>query len=266
MQIHELVDEMTSIADAGNYFAIDNGVITQKIDYLRLAKAIIETYNGSTLDGSSQTLQNAISGLSDGVDELSIYSSSYSDFYTKCTALPLKKAVSFCVDSAVANKITGLTIGDTLKGTVCKVDSTNNVFDFIAMTGAGYAYMFRTKFVSSSEVVVQAIRGTKTLETDISALNTKTTTAFKVIEYSHQYSLTAGSALTISSTDFGLSTPTGYSPIAMARATSGHNAVCVRSFYGDASSGAVLILRNVGTQDASATATIRIIYVKTGYL
>ena len=98
-------------------------------------------------------------------------------------------------------------------------------------------------------------------------LNTKTTTAFKIIEYSYTYSLAVGGAITISASDFGVSTPSGYTPLCMARVTSGHNAVCIRAFYGDIASGAALILRHVGNLDIdSSTATIRIVYVKTSFI
>lgn len=61
MQIHEL-PEITTIA-SGGYLATDNGTQTTKIDYDKLAKAIIEQYSGSTLAGSAQSVKAALDGL-----------------------------------------------------------------------------------------------------------------------------------------------------------------------------------------------------------
>lgn len=69
MQIHELPD-VTAIG-SGGYFATDNGSQTTKIDYDKLAKAIIEQYSGSTLAGSAQSVKAALDGLADGSTLLS---------------------------------------------------------------------------------------------------------------------------------------------------------------------------------------------------
>ena len=58
MQIHELT-LLSAPDDDANVLAIDTGSRTYKITYANLAKAIIESYDGSSLYGSSQTIKQA---------------------------------------------------------------------------------------------------------------------------------------------------------------------------------------------------------------
>lgn len=173
MQIHELTDEMTSIADAGNYFAVDNGVVTSKIDYLRLAKAIIEVYNGSSINGTNQTLQAAIAGLQDEIDGVYVDADTLSDLYSQLVALPVIVPAFVRVGGSVSSSLTNGSVTSMLKGIVIKMNATQNTYDFMVMDGSGYAHIFRDKFNSASEVVIQVYKSTKTLETDISTLNSK---------------------------------------------------------------------------------------------
>lgn len=62
MQIHELVS-LEGPDASGNVLAIDTGVKTYKITWSDLAKAIVESYDGSTLNGSAQTVASALGGL-----------------------------------------------------------------------------------------------------------------------------------------------------------------------------------------------------------
>lgn len=177
MQIHELSDEMTSIADAGTYLAVDNGVVTSKIDYLRLAKAIIEAYNGSQINGSNQTLQAAIAGLQGEIDDVYIDATSLSSLYSQIVAAPLTKPILFRVDGSVSSSLTNGDVTVTLKGIIIKMDAQQNICDIIASDGSGYIHMIRDKFASASEVVVQTYKGTKALENSINTLiKTKTVT------------------------------------------------------------------------------------------
>ena len=171
MQIHELVDEMTSIADAGNYLAVDNGVITQKIDYLRLAKAIIEVYNGSSINGSNQTLQAAIAELQDEIDDTLVSASTLSDLYSQVVALPLTKPVFFQCAGGVSSSLTSGDVTSILKGLITKMDAEQNICDIIASDGSGYIHMIRNRFASASEVLVQIHKSTK----DFDALSAKLT-------------------------------------------------------------------------------------------
>jgi len=62
IQIHELATKSGNLSSS-DYLVTDNGTVTAKIDYTKLAKAIVEQYNGSTLAGSAQTLQSALNKL-----------------------------------------------------------------------------------------------------------------------------------------------------------------------------------------------------------
>ena len=55
--------KQTAIAAADQLLMVKNGNATGRIDYNVLAKAIIEQYAGSTLAGSNQSLQAAITAL-----------------------------------------------------------------------------------------------------------------------------------------------------------------------------------------------------------
>ena len=62
IQIHELATKSGNLSSS-DFLVVDNGGVTAKIDYTKLAKAIVEQYNGSTIAGSAQTLQSALNGL-----------------------------------------------------------------------------------------------------------------------------------------------------------------------------------------------------------
>jgi len=77
IQIHELATKSGNLSSS-DYFVTDNGTVTAKIDYTKLAKAIVEQYSGSTLAGSAQTLQSALNGLNTKTKWYTIYAESYS--------------------------------------------------------------------------------------------------------------------------------------------------------------------------------------------
>lgn len=62
MQIHEL-NQLSGTPGDTSAFAIDNGTTTERIDYVALAKAIIEEYTGSTLAGSARSVKSAFAAL-----------------------------------------------------------------------------------------------------------------------------------------------------------------------------------------------------------
>lgn len=81
------------------------------------------------------------------------------------------------------------------------------------------------------------------------------------VTYTASYSIAANNALILTATDFGISTPDGYTPACLINATSGNNNVMIRGF---AISGSVLMMRNITGSAITGTATIRILYVKYG--
>lgn len=86
---------------------------------------------------------------------------------------------------------------------------------------------------------------------------------FQIVSYSYAYTINASSSLNISASDMGVSTPSGYKPIALTKFSSGNGNVCTRFADIEATgSSACLALRNVSTSAISATAWIGILYVK----
>lgn len=86
---------------------------------------------------------------------------------------------------------------------------------------------------------------------------------FQIVYYSYAYTINASSSLNISADDMGLSTPSGYKPIALTRFSSGNGNVCTRFADIEATgTSACLALRNVATSSISATSWIGILYVK----
>ena len=86
-----------------------------------------------------------------------------------------------------------------------------------------------------------------------------------LVTYTAQYTCAANNALAITDSDFGMSTPSGFTPCCITQATTGNNNVLIRG-YGVGVGNNVLIVRNVSSSSASATATIRVLYVKYGRL
>ena len=67
MEIHELTERQSSL-DTGVYLPVDDGDVTQKIDYPRLAQAIIEQYTASSLGGSYRSIKTALDAIKTTVD------------------------------------------------------------------------------------------------------------------------------------------------------------------------------------------------------
>jgi hypothetical protein len=62
MLLKDLTTLTASLA-SGTLFHVEKSGKAYNIDYTKLAKAIVEEYNGSTLGGSAQTVQAAIGAL-----------------------------------------------------------------------------------------------------------------------------------------------------------------------------------------------------------
>lgn len=99
--------------------------------------------------------------------------------------------------------------------------------------------------------------------TDIRVKLPKRPLLYQVKDYTYAYSnLASGAILSITGTQLGVSTPTGYTPVAVRRAWSGNDNVDVRGFNGNATgSDVVLQLRNVTTSSRSGTARVSILYL-----
>lgn len=65
---------LTASIVSGTLFHVEKSGKAYNIDYTKLAKAIVEEYNGSTLGGSAQTVQAAIGALNSSMGQLRVSS------------------------------------------------------------------------------------------------------------------------------------------------------------------------------------------------
>lgn len=84
MLLKDLTTLTASLA-SGTLFHVEKSGKAYNIDYTKLAKAIVEEYNGSTLGGSAQTVQAAIAALNSRTDGIKTdnFSMNTADTYTK---------------------------------------------------------------------------------------------------------------------------------------------------------------------------------------
>ena len=87
--------------------------------------------------------------------------------------------------------------------------------------------------------------------------------AFITRSYTAEYTCPANNAVGISANAFGMSTPAGYRPVAVYDLQTRHNKVVFRTLKVDATGSTnALILVNIGSEDATQTATIGVLYAK----
>ena len=103
-----------------------------------------------------------------------------------------------------------------------------------------------------------------TFTSKITSIEGKLTDAVVIKSYSYAYSnLAAGGALSITANNFGATTPSGYLPLAVRRATTGSNWCYITGMLADGTgTGTMLAIHNVGTVAISGTATIRVAYIR----
>ena len=81
IRITQLPEKLTA-PEQGDFFVIDDGTTAQKLDFDTLAASVLESYDGSTLGGSAQSVQDAINGR-EAVDTNGTYTSSSGIKYIK---------------------------------------------------------------------------------------------------------------------------------------------------------------------------------------
>jgi hypothetical protein len=91
---------------------------------------------------------------------------------------------------------------------------------------------------------------------------------YQIKSYTYTYGqIAASSEVSISATDLGISTPSGYTPVAATYFSGGNKNVIPRFINAEATgSSAAMILRNI-TSSATSTglvATLKILYIYTG--
>ncbi len=97
-------------------------------------------------------------------------------------------------------------------------------------------------------------------------INSNLAELFKIVSYTAEYTVGSGNTVWLTYNNFGISAPSGYTPIALARATTGSNVVLLQAFYGNAASGSILICRNISNASVTATAAVSVIYVRSGVI
>jgi hypothetical protein len=81
--------------------------------------------------------------------------------------------------------------------------------------------------------------------------------------YTANYSIGSGQYVALTANDFGVSTPSGYTPIAIQRIAAGNGNMLIRAYNAKATGdSAVINLYNNSSSTVSATATIDIVYVR----
>lgn len=85
--------------------------------------------------------------------------------------------------------------------------------------------------------------------------------------YSCQYTVDANSYASITGTGFGVSTPSGYTPIAFKRAHPGNNTIAISILNAGATGDAgLLVVRNTQSSAITLTAYVDIVYIRTSVL
>jgi hypothetical protein len=87
--------------------------------------------------------------------------------------------------------------------------------------------------------------------------------AMEIKTYTCNYSVNSGQYATLTANGFGVSTPSGYTPIGIQRIAAGNGNMLIRAYNAKATGdSAVINLYNNSSSNVSATATIDIVYVK----
>ena len=86
---------------------------------------------------------------------------------------------------------------------------------------------------------------------------------FMVVSYSASYTASANGGVNLTANDFSISTPTGYTPIAVVQFGSGNGNVNVRYMNAQASgTNNAMGLRSVNSSSVSASASMAILYMR----
>lgn len=108
------------------------------------------------------------------------------------------------------------------------------------------------------------------LQTSVSGLNTRLTTAEGKLNklvlwknYTRAYTVAANASLNITASQFGFSVPSGYATLGAIVFSTGNANVYPQGVYCNASgSSAAMIVKNTSSASVSATATLRIAYIR----
>lgn len=106
---------------------------------------------------------------------------------------------------------------------------------------------------------------TKSLASDVASLNTRLSNLVVTKSYTYGYTISANSSLVMTAADFDFATPSGYTPLAIVNMTTGNNSVVFRAVSSAPAGGtsAALVAVNIAGTSQTATATIKVAYIKT---
>lgn len=248
MQIHELTENQGNLA-AGDYFATDSGTVTTKIDYAKLARAIIEQYNLSMLAGSSQSVQSAVGALATRLTSAEGDIDGLSDRFKSYSGTDLNdltaSGIYYC-NAITTNRPAGASYWLVIVSARAATTVTQ-----IAVQGTGSSRIYTRHMANASG----GWQPWNTFSDDTAQLVTDTFSG------------------TVASTDAGGASSfttsvakTGYTPIGIidiqkSGASSGY--ICTTAFRVDANSNAYVQLYNPKTAEiANTTVTITVLYRK----
>lgn len=88
-------------------------------------------------------------------------------------------------------------------------------------------------------------------------------TSFKKVEYTAEYTVAATTGVNISADDFGMSTPSGYSVVAILKMGTGNSNTVPRYIDGSATGTSTAMgIRNLSSSSVTATARMTVLYLR----
>ena len=182
-----------------------------------------------------------------------IYASTYAELYSLCTSMQTSRSSTFSLTATAANAISGNAIGATYKGIVNKVNDTT--YDFIGASGAGGSIWTIRATLGTASATVSNIQRMVVPSTSSPLI--------KNVTYTHEYSVAANTTLNVTANELGISTPSGYSPIAMYYVATGSADVVPRNINAGVTGTSVsLALRNVSSATKTGTCYLGITYMR----
>lgn len=170
----------------------------------------------------------------------------FSDMYALATATDQRISVS---------GVTGLQV----RGSA----STNNVGLRVYKNAEGTAWTQETINADNATLTVTKKESGESTESPVATIYSAGAT-LKRVDYSYAYTVAANSYVSITGTNFGVSTPSGYSVVAAVNwSTGSQNVYAYRVVPQNTGDGSIMGLHNVSNSTVAVTATITILYAKT---
>ena len=160
-------------------------------------------------------------------------------------------------------------IRDTGNGVTFNAINMNSSFNFAVIIGASYAIpsggltfypMLRLSTISDSTFAPYI----PSVESRIEAVESASG-VYVTADKSYEYTVNANAGTNITASDFNITTPAGYTPVAFSRVVTGSDDVIIRNMSPmKTGSTTMLGLYNTSGSAVTATAIVNVMYVKTG--